>query len=92
MYHNNEISIINLSRLQCIVSVLVSANTVISVQILVSEISVKSGIGPSLVLNRDTCSQLAVGGFLKLVWQDSKNLSACLSNTHVSKQALTYRN
>ena len=26
MYHNNEISIINLSRLQCIVSVSVSAN------------------------------------------------------------------
>ena len=49
MYHNNEISIINLSRLQCIVSVSASVSANISVQILVSEISVKSGIGPSLI-------------------------------------------
>ena len=48
MYHNSEISIINLSRLQYLVSELASADNL--VQILVSEISVKSGIGPSLVL------------------------------------------
>ena len=50
MYHNNEISIINLPRFQCIVSVSrIKYRQIISVQIFVSEILVKSGIGPSLL-------------------------------------------